>query len=95
MRDARAVVTDSGGIQEETTYLDIPCITLRTTTERPITVELGTNQVVGESSEKALRAFERAVAGNWKHGSRPPLWDGAAGERIVEHLLKSAFPALA
>src|SRR2546423_3944005 len=78
MSDARVVVTDSGGVQEETTYLDIPCITLRTTTERPITVELGTNEIVGEDPERALGAFERAVSGNWKHGSRPPLWDGKA-----------------
>jgi len=89
MSDARVVVTDSGGMQEETTYLDIPCTTLRTTTERPITVELGTNEVVGEDPERALDAFARAVSGDWKHGSRPPLWDGAAGERIVEHLMAS------
>lgn len=82
------VMTDSGGIQEETTYLGIPCITLRENTERPVTVEVGTNEIVGTDTEKIIALGERILAGKWKTGRVPELWDGRAAERIVEVLRK-------
>ncbi len=86
---AAAVLTDSGGIQEETTYLGVPCITLRENTERPITVDIGTNVVVGRDLERAHVALNQALAGNTRHGSIPPLWDGHASERIAEVIASS------
>lgn len=81
---ARLVLTDSGGIQEETTVLGIPCLTLRENTERPITVEMGTNVVVGTSTEKIVAAANAALNGSVsKAARRPPLWDGHTAERIV------------
>lgn len=80
---SKLVITDSGGIQEETTYLKIPCITLRTTTERPVTVEYGTNFLVGDDINKALEQFYKIMNGEIKQGKIPELWDGKAGERIV------------
>ncbi|MBE7183300.1 MAG: UDP-N-acetylglucosamine 2-epimerase (non-hydrolyzing) [Methylobacterium mesophilicum] len=85
LRHARVVVTDSGGIQEEATVLGVPCMTLRATTERPETVELGTNEVLGTDPAALCPAFERLRAG-WKRGGIPPLWDGRAGPRIVAAL---------
>jgi UDP-N-acetylglucosamine 2-epimerase (non-hydrolysing) len=83
-KQAALVITDSGGIQEETTFLGVPCLTVRENTERPITVECGTNVVVGRDLAK-LRAFaERILQGERKKGSAPPLWDGHAAERIAE-----------
>jgi UDP-N-acetylglucosamine 2-epimerase (non-hydrolysing) len=79
---AAAVVTDSGGIQEETTVLRIPCFTLRQNTERPITIELGTNTLLGLEPER-LRELPTLLA-KPKHGQIPPLWDGQAGERAAE-----------
>lgn len=81
--EARAVVTDSGGIQEETTYLRIPCITMRDNTERPVTVELGSNVLAGSSALSVQRAFDDALSGDRLRGQVPPLWDGHAGERIA------------
>ena len=83
MRSAAVVLTDSGGIQEETTALGVPCITARTTTERPITTELGTNVLVEPSTEAILYAMAEFNAGRHKQGVVPPLWDGHAAERIV------------
>ena len=80
---ATVVITDSGGIQEETTYLGIPCLTLRENTERPITVSLGTNVLVGGDPEKLRAELARILAGKGKKGAAPPLWDGHAGERIA------------
>ncbi len=85
---ATLVITDSGGIQEETTYLGIPCLTLRENTERPVTVSLGTNVLVGRDPEKLRSELSRVLAGNAKKGTIPPLWDGHvwdghAGERIA------------
>jgi UDP-N-acetylglucosamine 2-epimerase (non-hydrolysing) len=80
---ANVVITDSGGIQEETTYLGVPCLTLRENTERPITVSLGTNVLVGRDPEKLRSELSRVLAGNAKKGTIPPLWDGHAGERIA------------
>lgn len=88
VKNALAVITDSGGITEETTVMNIPCITLRNSTERPETCVLGTNLLVGNDSEKIENAFENLFSSTWKSGKIPPLWDGKAAERIVEYLLK-------
>jgi UDP-N-acetylglucosamine 2-epimerase (non-hydrolysing) len=88
MMHARLVVTDSGGIQEETTALGIPCITMRNNTERPVTVRVGTNEVVGQSAAGVLDAVRRILAGQWKAGSRPELWDGHASSRIADILIQ-------
>ncbi|MEW5945086.1 MAG: UDP-N-acetylglucosamine 2-epimerase (non-hydrolyzing) [bacterium] len=89
MRGARMVLTDSGGIQEETTFLGIPCITLRETTERPVTVEVGTNVVVGSERRKIVGAAMDVLDGRAKKGRVPELWDGKAARRIVEALEKA------
>jgi UDP-N-acetylglucosamine 2-epimerase (non-hydrolysing) len=84
---ATVVITDSGGIQEETTYLGIPCLTVRENTERPITVSMGTNVLVGRNREKLREELSRVLAGKAKKGTVPPLWDGHAGERIADILV--------
>ncbi|HYK22393.1 MAG TPA: UDP-N-acetylglucosamine 2-epimerase, partial [Pyrinomonadaceae bacterium] len=85
--NARVVLTDSGGIQEETTALGIPCLTLRENTERPITVEMGTNVIVGTDTAKILAAAIAALNGSAKKATRqPPLWDGRTSERILDAL---------
>jgi len=81
---AAVVITDSGGIQEETTYLGIPCLTLRANTERPVTVDLGTNTLVGDDSVKLDSELSNILEGRAKRGVIPPLWDGYAGERIAQ-----------
>jgi UDP-N-acetylglucosamine 2-epimerase (non-hydrolysing) len=81
-----AVLTDSGGVQEETTFLGIPCLTLRQGTERPVTVELGTNQIVGLDRHTILSCLDAIMAGHWRTASVPPLWDGRAAERVVDVL---------
>lgn len=86
VKHARAVITDSGGVSEETTVLGVPCLTLRTTTERPETVTLGTNEILGSDGEALRLAMDRVHAGRWKVGTIPPLWDGHAGSRIVAAL---------
>lgn len=86
MADARMVLTDSGGIQEETTYLNVPCLTLRTTTERPITVTDGTNTLVGMDLAYAMKLTEDILAGQYKVGRPIHRWDGYAAERIVSAL---------
>ena len=83
---ATVVITDSGGVQEETTYLGVPCLTLRENTERPVTVTLGTNILVGSDPDKLRSELSRVLAGQAKKGTIPPLWDGCAGERIAAHL---------
>jgi len=88
MSKARLVLTDSGGIQEETTALGVPCITLRENTERPITVEHGTNTLVGADPQRIMAAFEDFLATGGKAGRVPELWDGHAAERIVDVLQK-------
>jgi len=80
---ATVVITDSGGVQEETTYLGVPCLTLRENTERPVTVSLGTNVLVGRDPDKLRSELSRVLAGQAKKGTIPPLWDGHAGERIA------------
>jgi UDP-N-acetylglucosamine 2-epimerase (non-hydrolysing) len=83
MGNARLVMTDSGGIQEETTVLGVPCLTLRRNTERPVTVEQGTNVLVGNSRDNIVAAAEKALSGGAQHARVPELWDGKAAERIA------------
>jgi UDP-N-acetylglucosamine 2-epimerase (non-hydrolysing) len=83
---AAVVITDSGGIQEETTYLGVPCLTLRMNTERPITVTLGTNILVGEDKNRLTEELKTILDGKAKKGTVPPLWDGHAGDRIADIL---------
>ena len=83
------VLTDSGGIQEETTALGVPCLTLRENTERPITISQGTNQLIGTDPSKIVAAANAILAGKGKPGRIPPLWDGHSAERIVDILLKN------
>lgn len=86
-KDAQCVFTDSGGLQEETTGLGVPCFTIRENTERPVTVEEGTNTLIGSTGAGILSAFRAFKSGNIKRGAIPELWDGKASERIVEILL--------
>jgi UDP-N-acetylglucosamine 2-epimerase (non-hydrolysing) len=86
-RDAHAVITDSGGIQEETTYLGVPCLTLRPNTERPVTVTIGTNQLLGSDLPRLEREVDAILAGKGKRGAIPELWDGHASERIATILV--------
>jgi UDP-N-acetylglucosamine 2-epimerase (non-hydrolysing) len=86
MRDATAVLTDSGGIQEETTALGVPCLTLRSNTERPITVEEGTNTVVGSDPQAIRTCVSDILTGSGKRGRAPELWDGHASQRVAQHL---------
>lgn len=88
MGDAKLVLTDSGGIQEETTVLGIPCLTLRPVTERPITVEQGTNVVVGNNTDRIIEETFAILEGHGRCGKVPELWDGKAAERIVQRLLE-------
>lgn len=83
LNDARLVLTDSGGIQEETTVLGVPCLTLRENTERPVTIERGTNVLVGNLKDNIVAAAEKVLASDCTHGRIPDLWDGKASERIV------------
>jgi UDP-N-acetylglucosamine 2-epimerase (non-hydrolysing) len=83
MKDARVMLTDSGGIQEETTALGVPCITLRNNTERPITVDEGTNTIAGQDPERILAAFEDILSSGGKVGRIPEFWDGLASRRIA------------
>ncbi len=84
---AAVVVTDSGGIQEETTYLRVPCLTMRTTTERPITIEIGTNVLVGTDTARMEQEIGKVLGNQGPRGAIPPLWDGHAGERIAAVLV--------
>jgi len=88
MKMAKMVVTDSGGIQEETTYLRIPCLTLRENTERPETISQGTNLLVGHNREKIVTEALRIIAGEGKKGSELEFWDGKVASRIVAELKK-------
>ncbi|MEN8241503.1 MAG: UDP-N-acetylglucosamine 2-epimerase (non-hydrolyzing) [Chloroflexota bacterium] len=81
---ARLVLTDSGGIQEETTYLDVPCLTMRPNTERPITITEGTNKLV--DVETALESIARVLSGDWPTGTKPALWDGKTAGRVADSL---------
>lgn len=83
VRHAKAVITDSGGITEETTVMGVPCMTLRDSTERPETVTIGTNELLGIDPKSLRPALDRLFAGEWKRGAVPPLWDGMTSKRIV------------
>lgn len=87
VQKAKGVITDSGGITEETTVMCIPCITLRNTTERPETVTVGTNELIGDNPEAIPPVMENLLSGNWKIGSIPEKWDGKTANRIVDILL--------
>ncbi len=86
-KDAIMVMTDSGGLQEETTALGVPCITLRDNTERPITVDIGTNTLAGNKKADILRCFWKIMKNGKTKAAIPPKWDGRAAERIVEVLV--------
>lgn len=86
VKHAKAVITDSGGITEETTVMRVPCITLRDNTERPETCTIGTNELIGTNPKAIKPALDKLFSGNWKKGNIPPLWDGRTAERIVNHL---------
>jgi len=88
VQNSKAVITDSGGITEETTVMGVPCITLRDSTERPETVTIGTNELIGTDPGNIKPALDRLFAEEWKKGSIPEKWDGKAGERIVSHLME-------
>ncbi len=88
VKNSLGVITDSGGITEETTVLGIPCITVRDNTERPETVEIGTNVLVGTNPNKIKPVLKNMISGDWKKGGIPPLWDGNTAKRIVKHFLK-------
>ncbi|MCH2221430.1 MAG: UDP-N-acetyl glucosamine 2-epimerase, partial [Dechloromonas sp.] len=85
-KDATVVLTDSGGLQEETTALGVPCITIRENTERPVTVDEGSNVLVGTDPARIVSEARKVLRGDGKQGRRPQLWDGKAAERIVETL---------
>jgi len=89
MASAKVVLTDSGGIQEETTALGVPCITMRENTERPITVTQGTNTIVGSDPEKIMAAFNEVMDTGGKAGRVPEFWDGRAAERIAREICES------
>lgn len=88
VKNALAVLTDSGGITEEATILNIPCITFRDSTERPETCDIGTNVLVGSSLKRIEGAFNTLFSGKWKKGTQPELWDGKAAQRIAGHLIE-------
>ncbi len=87
VKNALCVITDSGGITEETTYMKVPCLTLRDNTERPETITLGTNKLVGTNPKNIQKALHKIFLGNWKEGSVPEFWDGKTSERIIDHIL--------
>lgn len=89
VKNALAVLTDSGGITEETTVMNVPCITLRDSTERPETCTLGTNVLVGNNPDKIKAAFKNLYSGNWSQGKIPELWDGKAAKRIIDVLAET------
>lgn len=85
---AKAVVTDSGGITEEASIMNVPCMTLRDNTERPETMDLGTNELLGTNPQALQPAMEKLFSGSWKEAQEIPLWDGKTAERIVESILE-------
>jgi len=87
-RQSTLVITDSGGVQEETTYLGVPCLTVRESTERPATITLGTNILIGQDMARLRLEVARILAGQVKPGKIPPLWDGQAAERIAEVIMR-------
>jgi UDP-N-acetylglucosamine 2-epimerase (non-hydrolysing) len=88
-KDARLVMTDSGGLQEETTALGVPCLTLRDNTERPITIEMGTNTLAGNRKEDIISCYRQIMENGKSDSAIPPKWDGKAAERIVDILISA------
>jgi UDP-N-acetylglucosamine 2-epimerase (non-hydrolysing) len=88
---SRAVITDSGGIQEESTYLGVPCLTIRPNTERPVTITMGTNTLLPLELDEILQYIHQIMAGNYKKGEIPVYWDGNATQRIVEIIANQIF----
>lgn len=88
IKNSKAIITDSGGITEEATVLNIPCITLRDSTERPETVTIGTNILIGNDINKLKKYIIEVIEGNWKNGNIPKLWDGNTSKRIIDILFK-------
>lgn len=88
VKQAKAVITDSGGITEETTVMHIPCLTLRDNTERPETCSIGTNELVGTDPKNVKPALDKLFSGSWKHGDIPELWDGSSSQRIIKQILE-------
>ncbi|HVP79577.1 MAG TPA: UDP-N-acetylglucosamine 2-epimerase (non-hydrolyzing) [Thermodesulfobacteriota bacterium] len=88
---ATLVITDSGGIQEETTYLDVPCLTVRHNTERPVTLTLGTNILVGQDMDRLKKEVRRILSGDRKQGQKIPFWDGQAARRIADSIVSWSF----
>lgn len=86
VKNAKAVITDSGGVTEETTVMGVPCMTLRNSTERPETVSEGTNELLGTDPAALAPAFERLFLGAWKKGCNPAKWDGRTADRIIAAL---------
>lgn len=89
---AKGVITDSGGITEETTVMGVPCLTIRDNTERPETISIGTNELIGTNPKSIKPALEKLFADKWKTGGIPPLWDGKTAERIVKHICDVFLP---
>lgn len=87
VKNAFCVITDSGGITEETTFMKVPCLTLRDNTERPETITLGTNELVGTNPKNIKKSLQKIFSNEWKKGSIPKFWDGKTSERIIEHIL--------
>ncbi len=87
VKHSKAVITDSGGITEETTVMGISCMTLRNNTELPETITIGTNELLGTDPKAIVPAMKKLITGQWKQGNIPALWDGKAAERIVEALV--------
>jgi UDP-N-acetylglucosamine 2-epimerase (non-hydrolysing) len=88
VQHSKGVITDSGGITEETTVMGIPCLTLRNNTERPETITIGTNELIGTDPENIPAALDKLISGKWKTGTIPELWDGKSAERILAHLIE-------
>ena len=88
INQAKGIVTDSGNIAEEATFLDVPCITLNTYAEHPETWRIGTNELVGENTFALSSALDKLMKGEWKHATLPDRWDGRAAERIVKTLIE-------
>jgi UDP-N-acetylglucosamine 2-epimerase (non-hydrolysing) len=93
VRHAKGVITDSGGVTEEITVMGVPCLTLRDTTDRPETVTIGTNELIGTDPAGIGSALDRLFAGEWKRGAISAKWDGQTGERIVAALERLLAPA--
>ncbi len=86
-KNASVVITDSGGVQEETTFLGVPCLTMRDNTERPVTVDMGTNSLIGRDMESLKQEVKKILTRGIKKRRLPPLWDGKAGERIADVIM--------